>query len=182
MKDGFIPLSRALERHWLWTSDEPFDKRSAWVDLIFLANHKDAKILIGTSEVEIKKGQHFTSTQKLADRWNWSRTKVYRYLELLEKTEMITRYETRFGTLLTLVNYGKFAFSRNNSETPNETPNETPSETPQSTENKGLDEYQENTDRNTDRNDKRTQTIMNNKNEYNNGATPPTDFQGWEAE
>lgn len=179
---GFIPLSRALTVHPLWTADEPFDRRSAWVDLIFLANHQDNKIYIGKNEVEIKKGQHFTSIQKLADRWNWSKSRVYRYLELLEENEMITRNETRCGTLLTLVNYGKFAFSRNTTETQIGTPSETPSETPQSTANKGTNGHSRNTDRNTDRNADESQTIMNIKNNKNKDATLSGEYPGWRAE
>lgn len=106
MASGWITLDRTLLDHWLWQTDEPFDVRSAWVDLIFLMNHSDGKIRYrGKTEI-IKKGQHKTSIRKLAARWHWSESKVRRFLDDLEKDEMITRISTENGTLLTLINYG----------------------------------------------------------------------------
>ena len=41
--EGWIKVHRDLNDHWIWKSKEPFDKRSAWIDLILLANFKDFK-------------------------------------------------------------------------------------------------------------------------------------------
>lgn len=134
---GFVKIYRSLQEHWIWESDEPFDVRSAWVDLIMSVNHKEKELMIGRSKVTIHAGQMWTSYIKLSNRWNWSRERVYRYIKMLKNEGMIHVDGTPNGTLLTLVNYESFAHSRNTAETTGETTaetsgeasNETPGET-----------------------------------------------------
>ena len=38
---GWFKVERAIQDHSIWKSREPFDRRSAWIDLILLANYKD---------------------------------------------------------------------------------------------------------------------------------------------
>lgn len=125
---GWFPLWRSLLEHPIWTSDKPFDERSAWVDLIALMNHEDNKIQIGMNFITIKTGQHFTSIVKLAQRWHWSKNKVYRFLEMLERDGMLVKDATLNGTLLTLVNYDNFRLQGNANETPNESADRTQTE------------------------------------------------------
>lgn len=110
---GYIELYRAITDHWIWTNDEPFDKRSAWVDLLLMANHKDNNVFMNGSVIEVKRGQRITSTTLLAERWKWSRGKVRKYLSLLESQNMIkTTAEPRQYTLITIVNYSNWQGSR----------------------------------------------------------------------
>ena len=106
---GWIKLFRKLIDNRIYFI-EPFDKIHAWVDLILIA---DAD------------GHVSTSIRELADRWKWSVSTTKRYLDLLEREEMITtsrnsggtRYgtgnETRSGTQITLVNYENYQGQRN---------------------------------------------------------------------
>ena len=128
-KTGYIKLYRSLLEHWLWTSSEPFDDRSAWVDLLMLVNHEEKKLKVGRSILTIHAGQMWTSYVKLANRWNWSRERVYRYIKMLKTDGMIFVDGTPNGTLLTVVNYGSFAGLRNTNETTNETPDKTTGKT-----------------------------------------------------
>jgi DNA replication protein DnaD len=109
MKLGYIKLYRSLQEHWLWTSSDPFDDRSAWVDLLMMVNHEEKKIKVGRSIIPVHAGQTWTSYVKLANRWNWSKDRVYRYTKMLKKDGMIYVDATPNGTLLTVVNYGFFA-------------------------------------------------------------------------
>lgn len=111
-KKGYIPLWRDIQDHWLWTSDEPFDSRSAWIDLLMMANHEDKTLKIGCNKIVIHAGQMWTSYVKLADRWRWSKPRVIRYTKLLKSDGMIHTDGTPSGTLLTIVNYGFFALPR----------------------------------------------------------------------
>ena len=43
MNNGWIPIHRQLQEHWLW-EDKPFSKGQAWIDLLMLANYKDTKV------------------------------------------------------------------------------------------------------------------------------------------
>jgi len=103
---GFIKLYRSIRDCPLWTSDEPFDRRSAYIDLLLMANHAKKELILwdGTKEV-INRGQLFTSIAKLGEHWGWSKNKVKRYLNLLESTGKCHAVGHARGTLLTLTEY-----------------------------------------------------------------------------
>ena len=105
---GWISLHRKVRECAIWTSDEPFDRRSAWVDLLMMANHEDTEIIFNGNPLTVKMGQRITSIRILAERWHWSVNKVRRYLELLQRLEMIHKESDNHRTLLTIVNYGKY--------------------------------------------------------------------------
>lgn len=119
-KLGYIPLYRSIQNHWLWQDEEPFDNRSAWIDILLSVNHEDKKLKVGNQIITIHAGQMWTSYKKLANRWNWSRERVYRYTKLLKMDEMIIVDATPNGTLLTVINYDNFAYHGNTHEATNE--------------------------------------------------------------
>lgn len=110
---GFVKIYRSLQNHWLWTADTPFDDRSAWIDLIMMANHEDKKLQVGKDIITIHAGQMWTSYVKLARKWNWSKPRVNRYVKMLKKDGMIYTDGTPNGTLLTIVKYEFYASTRN---------------------------------------------------------------------
>ena len=81
MPGGWIKLHRKLQDCWIWDNKEPFDKRSAWTDLLLSAMHNDKKIFSDNEIKIIKRGSYMTSVVKLSERWKWSRGKVNRFLE-----------------------------------------------------------------------------------------------------
>jgi hypothetical protein len=146
---GWIKLHRTLQLHWLWNTEKPFDKRSAWIDLLLLANHEDGKTLFDNELVVVKRGEHITSEVKLAERWGWSRTKVRNFLNLLQKDGMIENIkEDKKRTRIRIVNYSIYQNSEDNKKTSENT-------TKEQEENKGRTrgEQEENTNKN-DKNDK----------------------------
>ena len=140
LSSGWIKLYRQLQECWIWLDKEPFDKRSAWVDLLLTANHSDKKILFNGELITVKRGQILTSVRKLSSKWKWSVNKVYRFLKLLESDEMLQKESDKDRTLLTIVNYSIFQCCEytneningntngNTRETPTETPTNTPTE------------------------------------------------------
>lgn len=82
-----------------------YSKAEAWIDLLLRANHKDEKLCFNSNWITIQRGQHLTSMKKLGERWQWSRTKVQKFLELLEQDGMCTSKKTSKYTLLTIDNY-----------------------------------------------------------------------------
>ena len=142
MSSGWIKLYRQLQDCWIWLDKEPFDKRSAWVDLLLTANHSDKKILFNGELITIKRGQILTSVRKLSAKWKWSVNKVYRFLKLLEDDEMLQKESDKDRTLLTIENYSIFQCCEytnensngntngNSDEYTSETPTETPTNTP----------------------------------------------------
>ena len=111
MGKGWILLHRKLQDNALWKSTEPFDRRSAWIDLLFLANHCDAKELYKGQFVCRERGKIYCSYYWLAKRWRWDRRKVVRYLMALESDGMCHTLSTSNGTTITIVNYDKYQFS-----------------------------------------------------------------------
>ena len=105
MSCWWIKLHRKLQDCWIWQENEPFDKRSAWVDLLLSANHSDKKILFNGELIIVKRGQVLTSIRKLSAKWSWSVNRVYRYLRLLESDNMLIKESDNDKTLLTIVNY-----------------------------------------------------------------------------
>lgn len=106
--DGWISVHRQITNHWIWNSKEPFDKRSAWIDLLLLVNHKKEKVKFDKEFIEVDRGQRITSLEKLAERWNWSRHKVSDFLNRLEQDGMLVQVRDKRKTLVSIENYDKY--------------------------------------------------------------------------
>jgi uncharacterized phage protein (TIGR02220 family) len=79
MHRGYVKLWRKVRDNPLWTS-EKFSRGQAWVDLIMLANHKKGFIRKRGIKIEVERGEVGWSERQLAERWQWSRGKVRRFL------------------------------------------------------------------------------------------------------
>lgn len=104
-KEGWISLYRRIQDCIIWCSDEPFDRRSAWIDLLLSANHRDKELIFDGKTITVTKGQLVTSVRNLASQWHWGKDKTLNYLRLLEKLGMITRTSDSRRTLITIENY-----------------------------------------------------------------------------
>lgn len=103
---GWIKLHRRILECDFWIdAEESYDRRSAWIDLLLLANHRDKKIVFNGNVIEVKRGQYLTSVRKLAERWGWGKDKTLKFLRVLEEFQMVDRESDNFRTLLTIVNY-----------------------------------------------------------------------------
>ena len=105
---GWIKLYRQIQESDIWETIQPFDIRSAWIDLLLLASHEDRNMIIGDQVVSVERGQYVTSIRFLSQRWCWSKDRVSKCLHLLEKLGMITKHSDSKRTVITIVNYGKF--------------------------------------------------------------------------
>lgn len=108
MAYGWISIHRKIQQSDIWLDKEPFDKRSAWIDLIMMANHEDKQILFNGKFIEVKRGEKITSLKQLSDRWRWSRSKVKRFLNLLESGSMIELKTKQRYTSYKVVNYNVY--------------------------------------------------------------------------
>lgn len=104
-KLGWVSLHRSIQTHWLYEEDRKFSKFEAWIDLILIANHKDGKVMHDGQLIDVKRGQKLTSLRKLGKQWNWSITKVDKFLNILHEDEMIVLKKDTQKTLITIVNY-----------------------------------------------------------------------------
>ena len=104
-EQGWIKLNRSIQGHWIW-SDAEYLK--AWLDLIFLAEHRQRQAVIRGEIVDLEPGVVYMSKSALSQRWGWTWKKTDHFLKLLEKEQM-GRVEGRVhGTTITLVNWAKY--------------------------------------------------------------------------
>ena len=128
---GWVKLHRNIQDHWLWNSEqEPFDMRSAWSDLIMMMNFEDRKFKMGQELVFVERGQRITSERKLSELWNWSRTKVRNFLEILEKDGMIEVKKTSKRTVIKICNFDLYQ-SKGREEKTRQEPDEDQTKTAQ---------------------------------------------------
>jgi hypothetical protein len=120
MTSGYIKLSRSIFENKLWES-EPFTRAQAWLDLFGKANYEEGVVFIRGIEVKIQRGQTCRAEESLAKTWKWSRGKVRRFLEWLEKESMIERKQYNKISIITICNYGRYNDSKNEDSTTNST-------------------------------------------------------------
>jgi DNA replication protein DnaD len=90
---------------------------------LLLSNHEEKTLIVKGKPLKISRGQRYTSTLKLADRWRWSVNRVRRFLALLEEQEMITTERTSNGITVTIVNYSIYQDRQTTDETTDKTSN-----------------------------------------------------------
>ncbi|HDY87095.1 MAG TPA: hypothetical protein ENH82_03145 [bacterium] len=122
--EGWIRLHRKLTLKDLWLA-EPFTRGQAWVDMLLLANYEDGYIRVRGNKVPIKRGQLGWSEVKLAERWEWSRNKVRRFLAELKSAQQIEQQNTFITSIITVVNYELYQFSGTANDTANDTADDT---------------------------------------------------------
>ena len=153
---SYIKLDRGLKNNSLWL-EKPFSKGQAWVDLLMLAQGVEMDKHYRGKVQHMKPGTVYTSILYLTNRWGWSRNKVYRFLVLLEKAEMIAINEelptghigetiertrngtsngTTNGTIITIENWEVYQSKQTNDDTNNETANDTTKRTRNGTHNR----------------------------------------------
>ena len=110
MDNGYwIKVYRKIRETAVWNNNEPFDYRSAWIDLIMEANVKANTFIYRGQTITVKRGEYYTSIRKLANRWHWSKDKVKRFLKILIKLDMVRIHkDIKCATLLTIVKYGDY--------------------------------------------------------------------------
>lgn len=104
---GWISLHRQIVNSWLW-EDKPYAYGQAWTDMLLMANRSSNRFPLGNEIVTLEAGEFVTSELKLMERWGWSKTKVRRFLQLLENDGMIIKKTDRKKTTISVVNYSKF--------------------------------------------------------------------------
>ena len=104
---GWICLDRKIMNNWLW-QEKPFSVGQAWVDMLLMANHKDNEFLFDGKIIVIERGTFHTSILKLSNRYGWERKKTTKFLNILERQEMVTTKRTTHGTTITIVNYESY--------------------------------------------------------------------------
>jgi hypothetical protein len=110
---GTVNISRRI---WADTAFkiEPFTEREAFVWMVMEASYKPREKRIGNVVVELNRGQLATSIRFMCEAWDWSKSRVARFLKRLENRDMIG---TESGTGINVITVCKYDEYQN---TPNE--------------------------------------------------------------
>lgn len=106
----WIKIPYQFKDSWIWQDNE---KRGAWLDLLFNANHDEFSIYFNGSFIKIQSGEIVTSIRKLSDNWKWGRGKVLNFLKMLEEDNLIFRTSDNKCTLIKIINYSIYKLTSN---------------------------------------------------------------------
>jgi len=115
--EGWIKTHRKIQEHWIYKEHRVFSKFEAWTDILLNVNHCEAKVFIKGTLFTVKRGDSINSLETWSKRWNWTKSKVRRFLELLQSDEMIVIKNEHKTTRLTVCNYDSYQDKRNADET-----------------------------------------------------------------
>lgn len=87
---------------------EPFTEREAWAWMIARAASTDRTRRVGTAMVPLRRGQLAHSLRFLAKRFQWSHSRVQRFLARLVTESMIDTVTESAVTCVTIRNYNKY--------------------------------------------------------------------------
>ena len=111
---GWIKLDREITSHWIFEDSWKFRN---WIDLLTLVNHSEQKVNIKGTVLTCNRGETLCSLDTFAKRWNCDKSKVRRFLKLLEADSMIVLKSEHITTRLTICNYDTYQGERNADET-----------------------------------------------------------------
>ena len=111
---GWIKLDREITSHWIFEDSWKFRN---WIDLLTLVNHSEQKVNIKGTVLTCYRGQTLCSLDTFARRWKCDKSKVRRFLKLLEDDSMIELKSEHITTRLTICNYDTYQGDGNADET-----------------------------------------------------------------
>ena len=114
---GWVSIHRGIQDNWLWKDEREFSRLEAWLDILLNVNHTPKKVLIKNTLIEVGRGESLRSLDTWGKRWNWNKSRVRRFFNLLQKDSMIVTKNVRVTTLLTVCKYDSYQTIGNASET-----------------------------------------------------------------
>jgi hypothetical protein len=99
---GWFKVYRSLDEHWI---SQDMEKLGRWTWLLMKASHEDTKVVEGNKVIELKRGQLIASLSLLESKWGVTRKTVMRFLDVLEREEMLHRQVHQGITIITICNY-----------------------------------------------------------------------------
>lgn len=105
---GYILLHRKILNSPIWDSDEKFTLRTAWIDILLMANHADADVPFNGQTIKCARGSRITSIRKLSVKWGVSRRTVLKWLDFMQSQQMIEFSSHGTYTTVTVKNYDKY--------------------------------------------------------------------------
>lgn len=104
MNKGFIMLDRELQDEYFYLS-ERFTRSQAFIDLCFQAAYKEREFYVRGIKVELMPYELAISENKLAERWQWSRNTVRKFLSELVVSGIIEQKSSKLVNIITIKKY-----------------------------------------------------------------------------
>ncbi len=113
---GTFNVARSIWTHPAF-ADEPFTEREAFMWMVGTASYIEGERRAGKFVVHCERGQFPASVRFMADAWQWSKSRVSRFLKRLENRDTL-RTESGTGVLVvTICDYEEFQFGDTESGT-----------------------------------------------------------------
>ena len=107
MSGGTYNVSRKVWDHPVF-KDEKYTEREAFMWLVGAACWRPHAIRSGSSVLELQRGQLSHSIRFLAEKWDWKRSTVQRFIERLKKWDMVRAESGTGQNVITICNYDKY--------------------------------------------------------------------------
>lgn len=104
MRRGLIQIDRGLMSHPAFKK-EPFTEREAWIWMLMEASYEARQVRVLHNVVELERGQFASAIRFMADRFQWKKDKVARFLKRLVKYCMIETATETGETVVSICNY-----------------------------------------------------------------------------
>ena len=111
---SWIKLFRDINKNWIWQNS---DYLKWWLDILLEVNHAPAKVVINNKIYDCNRGEKLYSLDSWAHRWGTNKSKVRRFLQLLQNDNMIVLKSETQTTRLTVCKYNTYQDMRNADET-----------------------------------------------------------------
>jgi hypothetical protein len=111
---GWVKIDRNVVDHWIFKDAWNF---RTWIDLLLLVNHKEEKVFLKGELFICGRGETIRSLETLAIRWGCDKSKVRRFLKLLESDQMIETKSERKATRVKVLKYDEYQNERHADET-----------------------------------------------------------------
>lgn len=114
-KNRWFKTFVSITDNFLWKLTEPFDKRSAFIDLIAQAEYKGGKkYYTGSAWIKVNRGEIVTTRTALCERWHWSQEELDGFLDILKNEGMANTTNYVGIIVIELVNYVKYQSAKTN--------------------------------------------------------------------
>jgi hypothetical protein len=110
MHRGYIAIWRKIQDHRFYRERRVYSKFEAWFDLLMEAQHREypLQVILGMGVLIQNYGETLKSMRTWGIRWGWSRSKVKRFLNLLQNMNQIVYKNEPPTTRITILNYDKY--------------------------------------------------------------------------
>ena len=110
MHRGYFAVWRKIQDHPFYKEKRVFSKYEAWLDLLMNAQHQrePKQVCLGMTVLTQHYGETLRSIRTWGRRWSWGRSKVTRFLKLLEELNQITVKSEGKTSRITILNYKQY--------------------------------------------------------------------------